>query len=80
VPLGRFEAEISDHRHCWLLRASRERQDDGYATEKRDELPTLHSITSPAATCRESGTSNPIAFAVLAIVESISYYEKGTVT
>jgi hypothetical protein len=43
--LGRRAAEKSHHRHRRLLRARRERP-RGCATEQRDELPPLHSITS----------------------------------
>src|SRR5215469_6531355 len=47
-----------------LLRARRERP-RGSAAEQRDELASLHSITSSAATSRPGGTVSPSAFAVL---------------
>jgi hypothetical protein len=34
--------EISNHRHCWLLRTSRERLRNRCAAEKRDEFAPLH--------------------------------------
>jgi hypothetical protein len=37
-----------DKGHRWLLRARRERQCDRRTAEQRDELATLHSITSSA--------------------------------
>ena len=38
----RLGAKITDHRHCPLLRACRERPRGSGAAEKRDELATLH--------------------------------------
>src|SRR5262249_598903 len=51
-------AEISDYRNCFLLRARRywpRRR----AAEKRDELASLHSITSSARASTVLGTSMP---------------------
>jgi hypothetical protein len=39
-----------DHRHGRLLRARRERPRGCSAAEKRDEIATVHSITSSAKT------------------------------
>src|SRR5262249_14490591 len=47
VGLGRREVQIPNHWDCRLLRARRERP-RGCATEQRDELAPLHSITSSA--------------------------------
>src|SRR5262249_25672248 len=44
----RYAGEDSDCWHRWLLRARCERPRDGRAAEKRDELASLHSITSSA--------------------------------
>src|SRR5262249_57218731 len=46
--IGRSGVQIPDHRHRRLLRPRRERP-DRRAAEQRDELPTLHSITSSAS-------------------------------
>src|SRR5262249_31220561 len=48
-----------------LLRACRQRPNCCRATEKRDEIATLHSITSSARASKVGGTSMPSAFAVL---------------
>jgi hypothetical protein len=37
-----MKAEKSDHRHRRLLRTCRERQEEGRAAEKRDELSPFH--------------------------------------
>src|SRR6516165_4486169 len=50
-----------------LLRARRERPRRS-AAEQRDELATLHSITSSATCCRCAGTSIPSALAVLRLM------------
>src|SRR5262249_12586139 len=52
----------SQHR---LLRARRQRPRSRRAAEKRDEVASLHSITSSAATSSLSGTVKPSALAVL---------------
>src|SRR5215813_6018875 len=58
-------AEIADHRHRpALLRARRERP-RGRATEERDEVAAVHSITSSARASTVAGTSRPSALAVL---------------
>src|SRR5262249_12270120 len=48
VVLKRCGSEEADHRECRLLRACRERPRGRRAAEKRDEVATLHSITSSA--------------------------------
>src|SRR5262249_22710306 len=53
-----------------LLRARRERPRGGRATEQRDELAALHSITSSARASRLSATVRPSAFAVLTLITS----------
>src|SRR5215510_10732919 len=55
----RRAAEESDHRHCRLLRARRERPRCCRAAEQRDELATVHSITSSARPERGRGTVMP---------------------
>jgi len=40
------------------------------ATEKRDEIPPLHSITSSARASSSRGTVRPSAFAVLRLITS----------
>src|SRR5262249_29172590 len=52
-----------------LLRARRERP-RGRAAEQRNELPTLHSITSSARARSDDGTSRPSALAVLTLITS----------
>src|SRR5262245_27611580 len=47
-----------------LLRSCRERPRRSRATEQRDEVATLHSITSSAATSSLSGTARPSILAV----------------
>src|SRR5262249_41113995 len=60
----RSTVEESDHRHRRLLRARCERPRGRRAAEQRDELATLHSITSSAATSSLSGTVMPSILAV----------------
>src|SRR5262245_43212388 len=55
--LGRPRVEPPDHRHRWLLRASRQRPRRRRAAEQRDELAPLHSMTSSASCWRCKGTS-----------------------
>src|SRR5262249_40825534 len=68
-------ARAVGHQHAdaphslWLLRARRERP-RGRAAEKRDELATLHSITSSARASNVGGTVRPSAFAVLRLITS----------
>src|SRR5262249_40615744 len=45
--IGVNAAEQADDRHCGLLHTRRE-WPHGSAAEQRDELATVHSITSPA--------------------------------
>src|SRR6516225_7422620 len=54
-----------DHVPFRLLRTRRERPSGSRAAEQRDELATLHSITSSASASRLGGISRPSAFAVL---------------
>jgi hypothetical protein len=44
-----------------LLRTRRERPRDRCATEQRDEIAALHSITSSARASTDAGTSRPSA-------------------
>src|SRR5262249_39977187 len=61
-----------DDRHRRLLRARREPPRRRGAAEQRDELATLHSITSSARTSNDDGTSRPSALAVLRL-RTVSY-------
>src|SRR5215470_1221832 len=58
-------AKIADHRHRRLLRPRCERPRRGRATEQRNELAALHSITSSARRRKDSGIFSPIALAVV---------------
>src|SRR6266481_371596 len=62
--------EEPDHRHRRLLRARRDPPRRRRATEQRDELAALHSITSSARSKNDSGTFSPIAFAVVRLIVS----------
>src|SRR5262249_42477574 len=53
-----------------LLRARRERPHGRSATEKRDELAPLHSITSSAMASTPGGTVRPSAPAVFMLMTS----------
>ena len=53
------------NRHRRLLRARRERPRCRRAADKRDEVASVHSTTSSAATSRPGGAVSPSAFAVL---------------
>ncbi len=55
--VGRAGVEESDNRHRRLLRARRERPRGCRATEQRDELAPVHSITSSARSTSPAGTS-----------------------
>src|SRR5262245_57105224 len=59
----RQAAEISNHRHCRLLRSRRERP-RGRAAEQCYELAALHSITSSARASSVGGISRPSSLAV----------------
>src|SRR5262249_34359538 len=56
-----------------LLRARRERPRGRRAAEQRDELATLHSITSSARASSVGGSWRPSAFAVVRLITS-SYF------
>src|SRR5262249_859521 len=58
-----------DHRHRRLLRARCERP-RRRAAEQRDELATLHSITSSARASSDGGMVRPIALAVVRLMTS----------
>src|SRR5262249_52504622 len=66
-------ASLGSHRHCWLLRARRERPRNRGA-DQRDELAPFqfrdHSITSSARARSEGGTSKRSALAVLRLITS----------
>src|SRR4029077_8865507 len=64
VPLRRPTIEEPDHRHRRLLRARCERPRHCRAADQRDELATLHSITSSARMSSVGGSSMPKALAV----------------
>jgi len=60
----------ADHRHCGLLRTRRERPRDGRAAHERDELASLHSITSSAMASRPGGKVRRNTLAVLRLMTS----------
>src|SRR5260221_2077259 len=53
-----------------LLRPCPTRPHGGHASEQRDELAPVHSITSSARASSVSGTVRPSAFAVLRLMTS----------
>src|SRR5262249_44298662 len=65
-------AEESYYRPRRLLRARRERPRDRRATEQRDEVAAVHSITSSARARSLSGIWRPSALAVLRLI-TVSY-------
>src|SRR5262249_9004256 len=68
-----------DHRHCWLLRACRERPRPSRAADQPDEVaPRDHSITSSARASTLAGISMPSALAALRLM--ISSYLVGACT
>src|SRR5262249_11426947 len=67
--IGRSGVQIPDHRHRRLLRPRRQRPRRRTA-EQRDELASLHSITSSAATWSVRGTRRPSAFAANRLITS----------
>src|SRR5262249_18422658 len=71
--MGRPATKEPNHRHRWLLRAHTKRPRCCCATEKRDELPSPHSITSSARASSVGGTSKPSDLAVLRLITS-SYF------
>src|SRR5262245_1901367 len=63
--------QYSDAAHLLaLLRTRRERPDGRRAGDERDELASLHSITSSARVSSVAGTASPIALAVLRLISS----------
>src|SRR5262249_54323278 len=66
----RCAAEEPDHWHRALLRCARRERPYRRAAEQRDELATLHSMTSSARASSVVGTSMPIALAVLRLITS----------
>src|SRR5439155_15321588 len=74
IRFARLTVEVTDHRHCRLLRARRERPRGRRAAEQRDELAPLyrcnHSITWSARSRIDVGNSMPIALAVLRLMTS----------
>jgi hypothetical protein len=71
--IGRPAVKKSDHRHCRLLRARRERPRGCCAAKQRDELASPHSITSSARASTVGGISRPSAFAVREYAERAAY-------
>ena len=65
---GRASEQQPYYRHRRLLRVCRERPHGSRAAEQRDEVASLHSITSSAATSRPGGTVRPSAFAVVRLI------------
>src|SRR5262249_45790410 len=68
--IGRCLVEKSDHRHCRLLRARRERPCGSRAAEQRDERAAPHSITLSASASSLSGIWRPSAFADFRLITS----------
>jgi hypothetical protein len=54
--------------HRGLLRAGNERQRKCCATERRDEIAPLHSITSSTKEISRAGISRPSALAVFRLM------------
>src|SRR5262249_27381906 len=69
-PFGARAIEDTDHRHRRLLRAHREGPRRRRAAEQRDELASLHSITSSARARSVGGTSRPSVLAVFRLITS----------
>src|SRR5262249_2338484 len=67
---GERRQQADERLTCRLLRASRERPRDRPATEQRDEIASIHSITSSARASTVAGTSRPSALAVLRLITS----------
>src|SRR5262245_34164301 len=61
-----------DHRHRRLLRARRERPSHR-AAEQRDELASLHSITSSARATSSGGKSRPSARVLLRLIANSNF-------
>src|SRR5262249_13220822 len=68
--VGRSHQQPDPPHALALLRARRERPRRSRAANERDELATLHSITSSARCCRCQGTSRPSDFAVLRLISN----------
>src|SRR5262245_44494764 len=77
--LRRLSIEESDHRHRLLLRACRERPCCGRATDQRDELAAVHSITSSASasTCGGMSRRNALATTRLMISSNLVVWATG---
>src|SRR5262249_37014436 len=70
--LRRPGAEITDHRHCRLLRARRERP-RRRAAQDRDELAAPHSMTLSARSSMDSEIGSPTAFAAFRLMMSSNF-------
>src|SRR5262249_20875443 len=57
---GRSSVEETDHRHCWLLRASRQRPRSRRAAEQRHELAPLDAEHGELLPCRLASPPGPI--------------------
>ena len=66
--------EETDHRHRRLLRAHRERPRHG-ATEQRDVLAPVHSITSSARASSDAGMARPSIRAIWALMTSSNFVD-----
>src|SRR5207244_1014064 len=66
-------AKKADHRHRRLLRARGERPGDGRAAEQRDDVASVHSITSSARPSSVIGKVTPSALAVLRLMASSTF-------
>src|SRR5258705_11500814 len=64
---GRNTVQEPDQRHRHLLRLRRERPRRP-ASQRRDELAPLHSITSSARASSNGGTSRPSALATVRLM------------
>src|SRR6516225_45153 len=71
----RSGVEQPDHWHRRLLRARRKRPHGRRAAEQRDELASLHSITSSASSWIELGTSMPSARAVCKLITNWNFVD-----
>ena len=71
--VGRRGHEKADRRHRRLLSASRSRPRRHSATEKRDELPPPHSITSSARASNAAGIWMPSVLAVCRLMTNSNF-------
>jgi hypothetical protein len=70
------DAKETDHRHCQLLRARRERPRSCHATEQRDQLAAApHSITSLALASKVAGTVMPSILAICALMTNSNFVD-----